>query len=120
MSFETIKIERRQPIYDKRFVKPPGAEDGQLPYVTVDEINVQIDSPTDGDNGRTNTLSFGRGKEMIGIIPFYTKNLNLDFITYDYVGLDGKRIGFDSDPVDDLQEAIREIARSKPGANEFV
>jgi len=114
MSFETITIERRQPVYDKRFVKPPSAEDGDLPYVTIDEVETNIDTPTDGDDGRVSLLSFGRGQENRGFLPYYTKNLNLDFVTYDTVGLDGKRVGFTSEAVDDLQEAIREIARTKP------
>jgi len=114
MSFETITIERRQPVYDKRFVKPPGAEDGELPYVTTNEIENNIDSPTDGDDGRVSLLSFGRGQKNSGFLPNYTKNLNLDFVTYDTVRLDGKRIGSSSNSVDDIQEEIREIARSKP------
>lgn len=114
MSFETITIERRQPVYDKRFVKPPSAEDGELPYVTTDEIEATIDTPTDGDDGRVSLLSFGRGREYREFFPHYTKNLNLDFVTYDVVGLDGKRVGFGNQPVDDIQEEIREIARSKP------
>lgn len=113
MSFETITIERRQPIYDKKFVKVPSAEDGELPPVTIDEVENNIDTPTDGDDGRVGTLSFGRGRGYINIIPFYTKNLNMDFVTYDEIGLDGKRVGHQSESVDDIQEEIREIARNK-------
>lgn len=119
MSFETITIERRQPVYDKRFIKPPAAEDGELPYVTADEIENNIDTPTNGDDGRVSQLSFGRGNEHRGFFPFYTHNLNLDFITYDEIGLDGNRVN-SSGPVDNIQEEIREIARSKSGAGEEV
>lgn len=118
MSFETITIERRQPVYDKKFVKPPSAEDGELPYVTVTEIENNIDSPTDGDDGKVSLMSFGRGKKYSKFTPYYSKISNLDFITYDTVGLDGKRVS--SGSLLDFQQQIRNIAESKPGANREV
>lgn len=118
MSFETIRIERRQPVYDKKFVKPPSAEDGELPYVTVTEIENSIDSPTDGDDGKVSIMSIGRGRKYSEFTPYYSKISNMDFITYDEVGLDGKRVSTNS--LFDFQQQIRDIAESKPGANRIV
>lgn len=118
MSFETITIERRQPVFDKQFIKVPAAEDGDLPPITVEEAEISIDSPTNGDDGRVDVLSFGRGKEYRTIMPSYSRVSSLDFLTYDRIGLDGYRI--ETDKIDDIQEAIREIARLKPGSNSNV
>ena len=122
MSFETITIERRQPIIDKRLIRIPGGEAGGsivdgpvsdfgLPPVTISEAEIAIDTPTNGDDGRMDVLSFGRGREYKTIHPYYTQNLNMDFVVYDVIGLDGKRVA--TGEPDDMQEALREVARAK-------
>ena len=110
MSFETITIERRQPIIDKRFVKIPGRENGGSPPITLQEAEIGIDSPTDGDDNRIDVLSFGGAREYRTIHPYYNHNLNMDFITYDVIGLNGYRVA--TGVIDDVQQAIRDVSDS--------
>ena len=111
MSFKTITIERRQPIIDKRFIKIPGHENGESPPITISEAEIGIDSPTDGDDGRVDVLSFGSAREYRTIHPYYNHNLNIDFLTYDVIGLDGYRVA--TGAIDDVQQAIRDISDAK-------
>lgn len=113
MSLQTITIERRQPILDKRFIKVPGAEPGSAnwsaqPYLSVQEA-VNGLNQTSGE--RADTLSFGDGKERRGILPVYRHNMNLDFVTYAVVGTDGytKNTGI----IDDTQGELRDISAAR-------
>jgi hypothetical protein len=99
MSFETIRIQRSQPIIDKKYIKIPGKENFESPPV---EYNFALDSIDNVDAVSIATRN--------GIIPNYQKNLNLDFITYAEVGLDGKMIG--SDTVVDFQQELRDVSDS--------
>lgn len=110
MSFNTITIERRQPILNKKYVKIPGAEDTAVP-LTVSEAETGIDNPTDGGRDQSGTLNFGFG-ERRNIIPVYQMNNNLDFLTYEAVGLDGK-VPTVSGAVADIQEELRETSEAK-------
>lgn len=113
MSLQTITIERRQPILDKRFIKVPGSEPGSTQWDA--QAHLPIDEAINGlnqtDGNRAGSLSFGTGKERRNIIPFYRHNLNLDFLTYQVVGTDGKTI--DTDIVDDVQDDLRDISASR-------
>lgn len=108
MSLQDIKIIRRQPIINKKYVKVPNSEDTK-PYLTVDETLIGINTPTDGDDGRINLLNFGFG-ERVGILPNYQMNSNLDFVTYDQIGVNGKN---SSNIIDDIQLDLNKLANSK-------
>lgn len=110
MSLQSITIERRQPLFDRTWVKIPGGENNTLlPPITVAEAKAGLN----GTEERVNTLTFGY-KERRGILPYYQKHLSLDFLTYAVVGTDGKTIGQpDSLPVDDIQQGIRDISEAK-------
>jgi hypothetical protein len=110
MSFNTITIERRQPILDKRFVKIPGAENHELPPITYEEAVAGLNPPT-GDK-RVGLLNFGVGKNR-NLLPYYQKNMNLDFLTYETVNTKGYPVNVGAGPVDDIQQSIRDIASSK-------
>jgi hypothetical protein len=101
MSFETIRIQRRQPIIDKRYVKIPGKENYETPPVEYSTAVNNIDN--------IDVTSIGM-KDRDGIIPFYQKDMNLDFITYAEVGLDGRVIG--SGAVVDFQQELRDVSES--------
>jgi hypothetical protein len=96
MSFETIRIQRSQPIIDKKYVKIPGRENFESPPV---DYNVALDNMNNVDAISLST----------GIIPNYQKNLNLDFIVYAEVGLDGKLSG----DLVDFQQELRDVSESQ-------
>lgn len=112
MSFETITIERRQPILNKKYVRAPDGVNDSLPLVTVDEAVTGINNPTAAGREKVDLLNFGFG-ERRGFLPTYQRHNNLDFLTYAAVGLDGKTVGAPAGPVDDIQQELRDIAESK-------
>jgi hypothetical protein len=113
MSFETISIQRRQPVLDKRFIRVPGAEHGTSPSPAQPLLPaVDAVAGLNATSGNSGFLSFGRGQGY-EFLPHYSKDINLDFITYEEVGTDGKVIGAPNDPVRDFQQELRDISSAR-------
>ena len=114
MSFETIRIQRRQPVLDKQYIKVPGAEPGAYPTSAQPLLpaNEAVDGLNSTGESGCGYLQFGRGKKN-EFLSQYHDNINLDFITYEEVGLDGKVIGEEDEPVRDFQEELRQISSDR-------